>query len=290
MWIWVKSEPKRAALVLLFLALLDAAVLDRWGLRGRVADAKGGSISGVWIAAVFYGDEPLINIPLPPHPKPRREACMGISITKSGPLGYFAFDELALNRFLAKKHAYLVALKPGWLNHSGSTSIASSLFSVSPMESIVLAPGPGRRLSALVNQPRFVAGLPQYELTSSEEFFSATSVIDLSLSHGCGSAGIPVAAAAMQHALNIAETFDERRRAQSSCLGAESDIKRMNHDNAATKELWPFDCRHLTFAKSPSKEALAMERELREQQPHSQENLAPSSPSTRSTETNSPVH
>jgi hypothetical protein len=291
LWQWIKSNPKQAALVVLCIIILDTALLDRWGLRGRVTDAKGRSISGVWIVAVFHGKKPLINIPLPPHPTPRRDTCMDIRITRSGPFGYFSFDELTFNRPLAQKYAYLLAFKPGWLDESGSTSIASSLFSVSPMHSIVLTRGPGARRSALVNPARLIAALPPHELTFSEEFSSTTAVIHGTLFRDCGSAGIPVAAAAMQHALNLAETFDERRRAQSSCLGAESDIRRMTHDKEATKRLWPFDCRNLPFAKPPSEEALAMERELRNQLPHSREKPTPSESSTTTTiKTNNRLH
>jgi hypothetical protein len=290
LWDWAKREPKQAALVLSCLAFLDAAVLDRWGLRGRTVDIQGRSISGVWIVGVFYGKKPLINLPLPPHPKPRQDTCMDVKITKSGPFGFFSFDELTFNRPVAEKHVYLIAFKEGWLDRTGSTSIASSLFSISPMNSIVLTPGPGKRRTALVNSATLTAALSPHELTFSEEFFSTTTVIDLSLSQHCGSAGIPVAAFAMQRALQIAETFDERVRARATCRGAKSDISRMIRDKEAAKRLWPFDCKNLAFAKSPSKETLAMERELRKQERHANESLAPGGSPAHSTETDKPVH
>lgn len=290
LWQWTKNNPKQAALVVMCIIILDTALLDRWGLRGRVVDANGRSISDAWIVAVFHGKGPLINIPLPPHPRPRSDTCMDIRITKSGPFGYFSFDELTFNRPLAEKHAYLIAFKPGWIDHTGSTPIASSLFAVSPLYSITLTRGPGDRRSALINPSHLVAALSSHELTFSEEFSSAEGVMMESLSQSCGTGGVPVAVLAMKHILQTAETFDERERAGASCLSAERNISEMTQSEKATRKLWPFDCKNLAFAKPPSKEALAMERALREQNPHSHEKLPTPSPSTPSTETNNPVH
>ncbi len=254
---WVERYKRLAGvLVVLVLLLLDWVVLDRWGIKGSVSDATNGHlVADAWIFAVFNGEEPLINIPYGPDPPYRMNKCMGTRVTRTDRLGRFRFDAFTFNRPLAEKSAHIIVFKPGWISSAESSEIATSLWVPSPRARLSLKRGPGERQSMTRRGPGFPwERLPLQERTRSDELFGTqTTVVDVM--SRCGHQGLPMARAAMEHALDIAETFDERERTRASCLYAM---------DAATKfgRSWPFDCENLPFKKPVSAEVLAVEAEV----------------------------
>lgn len=256
---WAKVSPALAiALVVISLAVTDVIVLDRWGVKGTVSDAVTGNlIEDAWVLAQFGGEEPLINIPHGPDPLYRTGKCMGGRLVKTDHLGRFRFDSLAFNRPLANKSAHLVVFKPGWLTGTEDSEIASSLWTLSPQVRFELKRGPGERLQVTKPGPGFpTEKLPLYERTRSAELFSTTHLIVKAMSV-CDPVGLPMASAAMERALEIAKTYDERERTHAACLYAKSAA-------VGAKREWPFDCEHLPFKKPVSAEVLAVEAEVAE--------------------------
>ncbi len=253
----IEMHPKRTVvLTVLVLLLVDWVVFDRWGINGSVADATNGAlIEGAWVFAVFNGEEPLINIPYGPDPRYRMDKCMGTRVTRTDSLGRFRFDAFTFNRPLAQKSAHIIVFKPGWIASTESSSIASSLWALSPKVRISMTRGPGERQSVRQYRPDDAqARLPTSEHSFSSELSGAARVVVRAMSR-CGYQGLPMARAAMEHALDITTTFDERERIRASCRYAANAAMRFGRS-------WPFDCENLPFKKSVSSEVLAVEAEV----------------------------
>jgi len=179
---------------------------------------------------------------------------MGLRLTKTDNLGRFHFDTLTFNRALAKKSAFIMVFKPGWLPYAGSSAISSSLVAISPTVHIELTRGPGDTMRMSYDSQSLPSRLQDHERTFSGELFGTERTVVEAVSR-CGPQGLSMATAAMAQALDIASTFEERERVHAACLYANDAIKAPGHD-------WPFDCEHLPFKKPVSADVLAVEAEV----------------------------
>jgi hypothetical protein len=252
---WLRAHPGTAVLIVLSLCVFDWIVADRWGIEGNVSDADTGApLNDVFIFSEFDGEEPLLAIPFGPDPAHRIGKCMGVRLTRSDQLGHFEFDTFTSNRPLANKTADILVFKPGWLTASETSGIASSIWSISPELRLVLKRGPGRRQMVRHYEPNDPQhSLPAHELSHSDELFDATGIV-VEVTARCGTEGLPMAVSAMKHALQIAETYDERDLARSACGYARK--------HAPAESDWPFECRRLSFQKAVSAAVLAVEAQL----------------------------
>jgi hypothetical protein len=270
---YLQVRRKRAiALVLILFAAIDWAALDRWQTSGMVVDAsKGQQLSGAWILAKFNGKKPLIRLPIPPHPMHRTGECMGLHATRTDARGHFAYSEVTYNRALAEKSAYLTVFKPGWIARSASFPLRTSILAWAPGSARVeLQPGPGKRRDTSATWTEETRSrLGSIEFTYSEELFSTLSVVSRATWWSCDAESTEVLVSAMNHALNISATLDERARSRSMCLLAA-------HKLEAEGLSWPFDCRNLQFNHQPSSEVLAIERELEAKRTISSEGISES--------------
>ena len=237
---------------------------------GRVVDAQTGRpISGALVLARFRGERPLVNLPVGPHPAHRTGACMGSAIAQTGATGLFVVDEFVLNRALAGRSVFLLVMKPGWVATRASARTGGSLVSFPSFTKFSMREGPGARRDTRSHTP----GSPElsllpHELTSSEELFEVLQIASL---EPCDDAGLRFSVIAMEYALEVASTFDERWRTRSACGLARASIAKINGGSLRRdsgfgrfkKELsWPFNCEELHFKHSPSPEVLSVEAVL----------------------------
>lgn len=254
---WAKNKPVLVgSIVVLTIYLVDLGVVDRWQVGGVIQAANThDGIAGAWVVADFRGDELLLNSPFQPHPKHPTSKCMGTRLAVTDQYGRFRFNLLTLNRPLTHKRAKLLVFKPGWISHADSSPIKSSLFALDGGVPIALTRGPGASRSTRSFMDQSAAALQPAEKQRSDELFKtlrALSQIKLMCEYQP-----EVAVAAMTHALNIAQTFDERERARSACRGVTRRLASLED-----KHEWPFDCDNLAFKHEPSAAALALEAEL----------------------------
>jgi hypothetical protein len=203
-----------------------------------------------------YGSEPLINLPLPPHPNHRSEKCMRQLTTKTDAAGRFYINYFWTNQPLANKNAGWMAFKAGYIASRGRSPMRSSVFATPPSAAtVVLETGPGERIKAF--QPTYFesARLPETQQTATRELMRS---LTFATTIGCNTSHTRPHLEAFHHALAIAQTFDERMRVRSSCLGIKSAIERRGGSKP-----WPFDCDNLPFKHQPSPEVLAVEAEIR---------------------------
>lgn len=253
----MKARYKLVVGLAIFLgAAMDWVAFDRWQISGSVVDAANGQpLSSAWVLATFDGETPLLNLPIPPHPNARTSTCMGSQSTKTDVRGRFRFDHLTSNRPLANKRVHLSVFRPGWISTSRDTHIRSSLFLPSAeTEALALRRGPGEARPGQSWPENIRARLPPDEFTHTEEFFATLRVL-AQAQFLCGSGGDQVLLAAMEHALSIAKSFDERFRARARCHRAAE----IQHERGTS---WPFDCSNLKFKHQPSREVLALEEEF----------------------------
>lgn len=247
------------ALAFIAIGSVDWIAIDRWQTKGTVRDSESGEpLPDTWILATFSGEAPLINLPIPPHPNHRRSECMGTQAVRTDENGQFRFNHLTYNRSLANKWARIVVFKPGWIAASADAPMRSSLFARTPIgPNLSLTLGSGQSRSATAWPPNVRARLPSIEFSYSEELFATLRVV-AQARFICGSAGDDVLIAAMDHAISIAKSFDERFRTRGRCHRAAVILGR--RDSA-----WPFDCDNLGFKHQPSALVLAVETDLRAQ-------------------------
>ncbi len=263
---------RQIVVVALGFLIIDLALLDRWQVAGRVTDADTGeSISGAWVLADFSGERPLINLPIPPHPSHRTTTCMGSKTVRTGVFGLFVFDELELNRPLANKSAFITVFKPGWISQSDDAVLSSGILTWPGLIHVRLERGPGERTdprSRSAGDPSF--SLPAKERMSSRELLQTLHVVAGPV---CSTADLALAALAMQHAVDIAETYDERERVRSSCLAVELQVKSLKQSKRggfdwyqlfSSDFSWGFHCDELHFAHQPQPNVLAVEDRVRQ--------------------------
>lgn len=241
----------------------DWIILDRWQVHGWVNDSDSRTpLADAWVIADFSGEAPLLTLSFTPHPKHRTNACMGTQVTRTNMQGRFRFDELAFNRPLANKHAYILIFKPGWIASARSTSIRSSLFLPPPQPYVQsLRRGPGTQQTRPVSvQTEALSTLAASEFTRSDELLATLMIAGQRL---CDPTRTEVSAAALSHALSIAKTFDERERVRATCgLAAEQS------QTAGLATSWSFDCNNLPFRHQPSDEVLATEAAIEVKHDH----------------------
>lgn len=267
----IKRHPKGSLLLVLLCLFffVDWVLVDLWQIRGRVVDeASGNGIPNSWILANFRGEKPLFRLPIPPHPSHRTGACMGAQVTRTNDLGEFSIKRLSVNRALANKDVSIFALKPGWVSNRSYSAISSSLLGWPPSVSIQLEQPRRRRSHASSTDIGSALALPAHQQTYSNEL---TSTLILLSEYACGRDGFELYIHAMNHALSIAQTFNERERVMAWCRYSERQTAHYNLRrveklrwflHSEPEYVWPFDCENLPFKHQPSAEVLAVEAEL----------------------------
>jgi hypothetical protein len=267
-WIqWFKPFRRPVLAAVCVFLLVDCLLVDRLQVVGHVVDkSTGKAIADAWVVVEFYGEKPLINLPIPPHPNNRTTACMGSRLAKTNRFGWFLFDEITINRQLANKSASILVFKPHWLTEAQSTDVSTSLLALPSIARLNLGIGPGeKKVRTRRDQNSDGALLPTSEYMRSEELFDTLSIV---MYDACSLPGFELSVVAMRHGVEIAETYDERDRTRSACISARNSIAKANESRAEAKHwfrrfepdyVWPFDCDNLPFKKPPSPEVLAVE-------------------------------
>lgn len=260
---WIRRHPRLAGglSVLALLLTIEWGILDRWQLTAQVKDSTtGNNIPGAWILFDLLGEKPLVRLPIPPHPRHRTRECIATRAIRTDVGGRFKFSELMLNRALANKSAHIIVFKPGLLTSTKGIKLSASLLASSPFVMFNLAADDGRRRETNIYPASYPAGrLPLVERTYGQELFSAEGFL-LDAASAC-TVDVEVLSAAMQHILQIAETFDERERARAACGYVEKRLA-SNHRAPISPAAWPFQCDNLPFKKEPTAEVVAVEAQL----------------------------
>ena len=259
--IWHARHWRALAITVGTLLLIDWVVVDRLQVVGRVIDRDTrAGIADAWISVTYFGEKPLVNLPVPPHPNSRTTACIGSRIAQTNRWGWFYFDEIAANRPLANKSFRIHAFKGDWIAASAGGDLQSSVFLWPHFKTIVLQHDSGAQIDGPASL--VTLELPRHEYARSEEVFSTLRVVT---SNPCGRAGLELSEVAMVHALEIAITYGDRDWSRASCLSAKKhagDLKTARVELLRRIEpdyVWPFDCDNLPFKKQPSPEVLAVE-------------------------------
>jgi hypothetical protein len=265
---WLARSPVRVGIYcLLALYGIDLTLVDRWQVKGQVFDQNTSQpVRDALVLAIFEGQEPLINLPLPPHPNSRYGVCMGFRSARTDHNGQFRFDVLAGNRALANKSAFIQVIATGRLREVTTTGIHSSIFLWAPNTRISLKTNQEVRNQASPNViPELSSKLPGHEFTFLEQISELTGVL---MQDFCGDPEPEIVEEAMYRALTIAQTFNERSKVVGACRFARRKT-RVTMQSKVWKWFskptyqWPFDCDNLKFEKEPSAATLEVEEILR---------------------------